>query len=193
MRSTKAFSIIVTAGVAAFIFVVGYEYLNPAELFRQLRDAGRLADVIALERALRFYGAESGNVFGGERTIYVSIPDLNATSTDGTDCRGMDLPKLPPRWKYHCPHPATLQSPNAVGWIPFRFPPELIRRIPVDIKNTPPYYYMYAVSRDGWELNLRLEAKKFNEGGVRDVSGRDGGDSKMYYELGTKLNISPLK
>lgn len=123
-KNHSAFTLIellIVIAVIAVLATVVILLINPAELLRQSRDAGRLHDLSTLNTSFGIYAEDVGSPYGSASTTYVSIPDSAATSSLGDQCQGVGLPSLPSGWSYHCAASSTYRNVDGTGWIPLNF------------------------------------------------------------------------
>ena len=100
------------------------------------------------------------------------------------------LPPLPSGWYYRCSN--NPEASDGSGWLPINLDIGYfkIKKLPVDPLNQPPYYYTFAKSESGYELNAIFEAK--SNIGPQGLAGTDGGTSLNAYEIGTDLRAVPF-
>lgn len=173
-RPHEAFTLIellVVVAIIAIIAVVVVIVLNPAELLRQSRDADRITDMDTLAHALSLYQTDQGGAttytMGNASSVYISIPDPNATTSAGTNCASLGLPALPSGYVYHCAGPNYYRASNGTGWIPVNL--SLISSgsplgsLPVDPTNTSStgLYYVYYASGNQFEVTSLFESSKY--------------------------------
>ncbi len=198
-QQTSSFTLIellIVVAILAVLSVIIILVLNPAELLKQARDANRLTELVAINKALNIYQVDvsSGNM-GTSSVIYISIPDSSATTTAGTDCSSFGL-SPPSGWSYHCAASSTYKNVDGLGWIPVNFTQMSTKSplgsLPVDPVNTTSSgnYYTY-VAGGSWELATKMESAKYRVGGSKDVVSKDGGDNIYLYEVGTSLSLNP--
>lgn len=183
--------LLVVVGITAVLAAVVILTLNPAEILRRARDSRRLADLGSLTKSVGIYELE--NAYLGEaNTIYLSIPDLQATTTQGTNCFSFGLPPLPSGWSRHCAASSTVRSVSGEGWVPLNFAlissGRPISSLPVDPINTTSSgnYYTYVMG-GSWKVSALLESEKY-----APKMSSDGGPDPGIYEAGTNLGIAPF-
>jgi prepilin-type N-terminal cleavage/methylation domain-containing protein len=159
MRDSKAFTLIellVVIAAISILSIVTLFILNPAEQLRKSRDVGRLSDLATLQSAIESYASVQGgsNSFslGSSSVTYLSIPDLTATTTLGTDCSGLGG-NFTGGGSFHCPASSTFRQINGQGWIPINFANtsfgSSLSKLPVDPVNTTSSNEYYAYQTDG--------------------------------------------
>lgn len=201
----KGFTLIellVVIAIIAILAIVVILTLNPGQLLAQARDSTRLSDLASLQSALGYYqtdAAINGRAsLGTPSTVYASLPDPTATSTQGNQCQGLGLPSLPPPYAYHCAASSTARFVDGSGWLPVAFTSishgSSLGQLPIDPTNTSSSrsYYTYTTDGQKFELTASLESSKYKLGGSNDAIANDGGTLATLYEKGTKLGLMPL-
>jgi prepilin-type N-terminal cleavage/methylation domain-containing protein len=202
MKGFTLIEILVAIFIIAIIIGLGFVYINPSEIFKEIRDQQRIKDLEVLSSAILNYIKISNEVdLDGENyvltgkdeenpSIYLSLPFDKATlpfstitSNDGTI------------WsiKYNASS-TNLKLINGEGWLPINLIEEtsIISNLPVDPLNTisqdskKNYFYSYVFKRstNEFEINANLESKKFKKGGSNDVVSNDGGSDLEILEVG---------
>jgi prepilin-type N-terminal cleavage/methylation domain-containing protein len=202
MKGFTLIEILVAIFIIAIIIGLGFVYINPSEIFKEIRDQQRIKDLEVLSSAILNYIKISNEVdLDGENyvltgkdeenpSIYLSLPFDKATlsfstitSNDGTI------------WsiKYNASS-TNLKLINGEGWLPINLIEEtsIISNLPVDPLNTisqdskKNYFYSYVFKRstNEFEINANLESKKFKKGGSSDVVSNDGGSDLEILEVG---------
>ena len=89
------------------------------QILMQSRDGSRVSDMASLYTALQLYTVDpavNGAVsLGSPNTVYVSLPDPAATSTQGDHCEGLGLLSLPATYTYHCAASSTYRDTDGTG------------------------------------------------------------------------------
>lgn len=174
-------TVIVAALATALVFLI-----NPAETLRQTRDTRRLVEMSELAKAIDIVRAqEQSQALGDRLTIYTSLFDPSATTTEGTNCGEMGLPPLSTStlWTYHCAHPSVLRSTDGTGWIPLDFQAAgervVLSELPIDPINTSSsgLYYVYVRGTP----SSAFESQKF----LKRPAVSDGGVDPTRYEIST--------
>ena len=202
---SKGFTLIellVVIAVIAILAVVVVLTLNPAELLRQSRDSNRVSDLTTINNALNIYGADQGSAsgysLGSVNTVYVSIPDANASTTTGSNCASLGLPALPAIYSYHCAGPNYYRNVTGAGWIPVDLASTTtgspLGALPVDPMNSSSsrLYYTYTTDGNHFEVTAVMESQKYKPTGSNDMITPDGGTLASVYEKGSKLGLEPL-
>ena len=169
-RGFTLVELLVAIGILAAISSVAILTLNPAELFKQSRDANRFSSLASLKKAINLFQLNPGasSEMGTPGIVYVSLPD------EGLNCGTWQLPDIFPR-TYRCVPPADLVKANGTGWIPIDFEGSgrsLLPALPIDPVNsfdhTNPnsgYFYIYATDGAGkYEINAKTESVKYGSG-----------------------------
>lgn len=202
----KAFTLIellIVIAIIAILSIVVVLTLSPAEMLRQSRDQNRLSDMDTLTHALSLYQTDqailsNGGSFGTINTVYVSLPDPQATTTAGSTCASLNLPILPSGSTYHCAGPNYYRTVNGQGWIPVNFSSvstgSPLGQLPIDPTNTSSsrLYYTYVTNGSQYEVTAVMESAKYELGGTNDQIANDGGTLASVYEKGSKLGLEPL-
>ena len=162
-------------------------------------DSTRLSDMNTLQSAIAL--TQSGSKpasMGSPKTVHVSIPDPQATTTSGSNCASLSLPVLPAGYTYHCSGPSYYQKTDGTGWIPINFSSVTtgspLGTLPIDLTNTASsrLYYTYTTNGSQYETTAVMESPEYKLGGANDVISQDGGTLATVYEKGTKLGLEPL-
>jgi hypothetical protein len=162
-------------------------------------DSTRLSDMSTLQSAIAL--TQSGSKpasMGSAKTVYVSIPDPQATTASGSNCASLSLPVLPAGYTYHCSGPSYYQKTDGTGWIPINFSSVTsgspLGTLPIDPINTVSsrLYYTYTTNGSQYETTAVMESSEYKLGGTNDVISQDGGTLAGVYEKGTKLGLEPL-
>jgi prepilin-type N-terminal cleavage/methylation domain-containing protein len=163
-KSQKGFTLIELIVVIAIIAVLAGVVLvaiNPAVLLAKSRDAKRLEDFDALNKA-----------------ISLAIADGEIILLDKTTCTT-------------CTSLSTVQVVDGEsGWIQFGIVPgrtglsKFLPSLPLDPINNETYHYSFGSTLTDWEINGVLESP--DNGSKMTV---DGGDNDLKFEVGTNLKI----
>lgn len=160
----KGFTLIELLVVIAIIAVLAGVIalaIDPVSLLQKSRDARRLQDIDTLNKAMNLALAEQAIVLAATAT-----PCATCVSTGG----------------------ATPSAVNGAGWAQFTGSlASYVAALPLDPTNDATYYYEFASTTAGYELNAQLEfpANQTAKYGV------DGGNNAARYEVGTLLTILP--
>ena len=201
----KGFTLIellVVIAIIAILAIVVVLTLNPAQLLAQGRDSNRVSDMSTLNSAISLYntdqGGNTGYSVGSVNTVYVSLPDPNATTTAGSNCSSLGLPTLPSTYTYHCAASSTYRNINGLGWMPINFASTTtgtpLGSLPIDPTNNSSsrLYYTYVTNVIQFETTAQMESQKYQAGGSSDQISGDGGPLATVYEKGSQLGLEPL-
>lgn len=151
----------------AILLGLGPETDTRAELLRENRDAVRIRDLAALEKAISGYLA-GGRAFDrcSAGTIYSSEAyAAGAAAVDGN------------------------------GWIPIDLKSggTPLVQLPLDPRNENQFIYLFACDPTArtFELSALMESAKFQPEGAEDIATKDGGFDPYRYELGNGLSLIP--
>lgn len=190
-RYKKAFTIVellVVIVVLGILGLIALNAINPGEVSKRSRDTTRAIDLKSINQMLMMYETADGSDFGISNTVYLSLPDSNAT------CSSYTLPTLPSGWSYACKDSVNYRNTDGSGWIPVDFATSStkISKLPIDPVNTAVggLYYSY-ITGGSWELNAAMEAESNTAGNSTDKTSVDGGDDPTRLEVGNDLALSP--
>ena len=205
-RSLTGFTLIellIVIAVIAILSIVVVLTLNPAQMLQQGRDENRLSDMDTISHAISLYQTDQATIgasgpLGSQNTVYVSLPDPNASTTAGDACSSLGLPSLPLGWTYHCAGPGFFRKTDGTGWIPVNFSSVTtgspLGSLPIDPTNASSsrLYYAYATNGSSYEVTSPMESQKYRLGGANDAVSGDGGTLASVYEKGSALGLMPL-
>lgn len=164
IRGFTLIELLVVIAILAVLATVVVLVINPAELLRQARDASRIADLDALNKALslaQFSQIPLSGAALSANTIYISYPDSASAA-----CTYLNLPAAPQGWDYACVSSDALRKTDGTGWIPVNFSAIAsgvpLASLPVDPVNATStgQYYRYITNGGQWELLALPEAQK---------------------------------
>ncbi len=171
----------VVVGILAVIALVFLAVLNPAERFRESRDAQRIADITTLKKAVSLYIA------------VVKKPDLDGGGNCANNFWGSVEGAVENFSGSPSQHPAVGNAVDGAGWLPINLTSipggSPVTELPLDPINSPEYAYTYRCNTTNlsFELNAKMESARYKKGGADDAASVDGGDVDDAYEVG---NIS---
>jgi prepilin-type N-terminal cleavage/methylation domain-containing protein len=190
--------LLIVIAIIAILSIVVVLAINPAEMLRQSRDSQRVSDLSTLKSAISLYLLDSPNPniasssFGGYGSCYLSTIVGNGTTSvncaDFANTYTMNVSTTQ----------ASYRKNDSTGWLPVNFSQITLGTplsvLPVDPINNTNFYYAYAATSTGgtnyFELDARMESKKYGQGGSNDVTTNDGGDNPAIYEVGSKPGLN---
>ena len=166
-KISKGFTLIellVVIAILAILMVAVVITINPAQLLASARDSTRLSDMQAIKTSIDLFVTDGGGrgSLGVPYTIYLSIPDQTAKTTNGTDCSGIGLGGA----NFHCAASSTYQKSDGTGWIPINFSQissgAPLTSLPKDPINTTSSdeYYAYETDGTNYKVTSAPEANK---------------------------------
>jgi prepilin-type N-terminal cleavage/methylation domain-containing protein len=175
--------LLIAIAILAVLATVAVLVINPAEYLKQSRDAKRIADIGALNKALGL--AEfNGLALGGAPTnVYVSLVDTVNT------CANLALPPLPATYRYWCvTAAANLKKVDGTGWIPVNLATMVggspLVSLPVDPANDVSYFYTY-IPGGSFALSAALESDKY----LKQSALKDAGTNPAKIEMGSDVKL----
>ena len=184
--------LIIVIGILAILGTVSVLVLNPAQLFAQARDTTRIQDLQTLNSALGLYVSS------------VSSPDLNGSlAAAGCADSGSVYVYAAPTTNSFTNRSTNVATAlrgvtgGAAGWLPVAFSDisggSPVNSLPVDPSNSGDNIYRYACDQSSvtYELNANLESDRYKTSGTddRESNTKDGGNSDLFYEIGTKPGL----
>lgn len=177
--------LLIVIGVLAILATATVLVLNPVEILRQSRDATRVSDLASIKNALGVYitGIDSPDLDGGTTSCATLCYENAASVTANCDGR-------------HGTKTTTEDSTREVdgnGWIPVDFTDipggSPLAVLPIDPTNDADYFYSYACDNTNktFELDVAFESTKYMT--TEDYDGTDGGNSTLFYEIGTDPDL----
>lgn len=218
-RGFTLLELLIVISIIAILSVALILTINPAETLKKSRDAQRISDLSTLKTALGLVLTASSTPYlapnntdclqgGSSAKIYYSFiggtqPTYAGTNI-GTDANGtFGTPGVVRSTT------AIAASTDGTGWIPVNFGwlpgGSPISNVPLDPVNSiaaiatatsTDYTYRYACQSTGgtkpsnvFEIDASLESTAYTV--TDDKRASDGGDSPVYYEVGTDLRLLP--
>lgn len=170
--------LLVAVALLSVIVIFVLAGFNPMTVLRESRDARRLKDIDVLKRAIEIYiSSKQDPKLGLPNTLYATAAVEGAT-TGASDRNNGNISQM--------------GRVDSTGWLPINFSsvtsgpplPNLLFDPGGDYSFDSNYYYRYMSNGVDWELNTRLESEKY-----REKMQTDRGNSKNWYEVGSKLDI----
>lgn len=182
-RGFTLLELLIVIAILAVLATVAVLVINPAEYLRQSRDAKRIADMVALNKALEFAEFNDLNMGGASTTVFVSL--VNATA----DCAGLGLPALPTGYQYNCVTiAANLRKTNGTGWIPVNLGSitggSPLAALPTDPVNNATTFYTY-IPGGSFAVSATLESEKY----MKQNGMADGGTNPAKIERGSDIEL----
>ena len=206
--------LLIVIAIIAILSVALVIVLNPAETLKKARDAQRISDLSTLKTAIGLYltstttpllnnvaanvgckaTAAGARAAGGTEKVYYSLPStslITAATVDGATTSPVVQATA-----------ANYTKTDGTGWIPVNFDGltggSPISNLPIDPVNTIAsvsavvntdlvYRYSCAISPLSFEMDATLESTAYTVTDNKMAS--DGGNSALYYEVGTNLSI----
>ena len=204
--------LLIVIAIIAILSVALVIVLNPSEAIKKSRDSQRISDVNTLKKAIGIYVTNTASPkLGGTDNVGckgTTSDSVNWQPTDKvwysypSDAPGAPITGTSTQGTATQVTKANLNLTNGLGWIPINFSSladgSPISNIPVDPINkiitpgTPTntdLVYRYTCSEKDltYEINATLESDAYTITDNRMA--KDGGNSDLYYESGTNLNV----
>lgn len=176
--------LLIVIAILATLATIVVLVINPVEYLKQSRDAKRIAEMVALNKALNLAEFENVALGGASTTVFTSLLDT-ASSTCGT----LGLPTLPAGYQYHCVTVTTdLRKTDGTGWIPVNMGSitggSPLATLPVDPINDATKFYTY-IPGGSFALSATLESEKF----MKESGNKDSGTNPAKIEKGSNLKL----
>ena len=211
--------LLIVVSIIAILSVALVLVLDPAETLRKSRDAQRMSDMSTIKTAIGLYTTSTTTPYLGSNTantlckptpatawgsagaykIWYSIPSSSAITDIALDASSLATPAAQSS--------ATAYTlTDSTGWIPVNFDSLIggspISNLPIDPINaigsldsgtaisssTLAYRYACSVTPLAFEVDAVLESNTYTTGNDNKLT-KDGGNSTVYYEVGTNLRI----
>jgi len=192
--------LLIVIAIIAILSVVVILALNPTEMQRRGRDAGRLSDMDTLVHALNLYQQDQATLgksgfLGAATVLYVSLPDPSLSSNQTSTCTSLGLPTPPAGYTYQCAAPQSYRANNGNGWLPINFagmsigaPLGQLPTDPVNVSSTG-LYYTYTTNGSQYELTSLFESTLYKNQYAQNYPIPDYPE---VYAKGSNLALSPL-
>jgi bis(5'-nucleosidyl)-tetraphosphatase len=193
--------ILIVIFMILILFSVTAQIFKPAAYLRKTRDIKRLADLQALDVALKTYltattspnlGPANKGVDESSSTIFISVP------FDKEDVRNLTISSGTKTYYFSQASSSEYFKNNGQGWLPVNlsvlpYPP--LFAYPVDPINSynKKFFYSYVFKRASstYEINTNLEYENYKKGGLEDKTSNDAGDNPNILEIGTDKTLMP--
>lgn len=200
MKTKKGFTLLellIVIGILSLLTAVAVIILNPPELLARARDGKRMNDLNKIKDAINLYlaTATSTDLSEGFAGDYASV------TVSGARCPFIGTVTCPPfLGGFVCCEVNTSKNIDGNGWVKVDFrkaaggSPFAI--LPIDPVNNTVYYYTYAgnESKNTFELNVRLESKKYRDKMITDGGNRNDcstyTENTCYYEVGNDPDLN---
>lgn len=174
---------LITFGIIVVISSVILFVVNPVELMREARDAGRVSGISEIERSIRIFKLQNPSApLGQENKIYVSLPSPNS------NCSGAGLPVAPSGFSYVCSTQSNYRRTDGTGWLPLSLA-GTIGDVPADPINSGPkgYYFAFVTRGTTYYLSAGVESEEF-----KAKASADGGSFVTRLEFGTDPALAAI-
>jgi prepilin-type N-terminal cleavage/methylation domain-containing protein len=193
--------ILIVISIILILFSVTAQIFKPAAYLRKTRDIKRLADLQALDVALKTYltattspnlGPANKGVDETSPTIFISVP------FDKEDKRSQTIVWNAKTYYFSQASSSEYFKNNGQGWLPVNlnvlpYPP--LFAYPVDPINSynKKFFYSYVFKRASstYEINANLEYENYKKGGLEDKTSNDAGDNLNIFEIGNDKTLMP--
>jgi bis(5'-nucleosidyl)-tetraphosphatase len=193
--------ILIVISMILILFSVTTQIFKPAAYLRKTRDIKRLADLQALDVALKTYltattspnlGPANKGVDEASPTIFISVP------FDKEDKRSQTIVWNAKTYYFSQASSSEYFKNNGQGWLPVNlsilpYPP--LFAYPVDPINSynKKFFYSYVFKRASstYEINANLEYENYKRGGIEDKTSNDAGDNQNILEIGNDKTLMP--
>jgi prepilin-type N-terminal cleavage/methylation domain-containing protein len=203
-RAKAGFTLIellVVLSMILVLFALASQAFKPAAYLRKTRDIKRIADLKAIDMALKVYltatttpslGPANKGVDQASSTIFISVP------FDKEDIRNQTLPWNSKTYYFSQVSSTEGYKNNGNGWLPVNLsllPSQPLFAYPVDPINSYGkklfYSYVFNQANLDFEVNAKLEFEGYKLNGPEDKVSTDGGNNQDIYEVGNNLNLMP--
>jgi prepilin-type N-terminal cleavage/methylation domain-containing protein len=193
--------ILIVISMILILFSVTAQIFKPAAYLRKTRDIKRLADLQALDVALKTYltattspnlGPANKGVDETSSAIFISVP------FDKEDVRNQTIIWNGKTYYFSQASSSEYFKNNSQGWLPvdisvLPYPP--LFSYPVDPINSynKKFFYSYVFKRASstYEINANLEYENYKQGGIEDKTSNDTGDNSNILEIGNDKTLMP--
>jgi bis(5'-nucleosidyl)-tetraphosphatase len=193
--------ILIVISIILILFSVTAQIFKPAAYLRKTRDIKRLADLQALDAALKTYltattspnlGPANKGVDEANPTIFISV------TFDKEDVRSQTIVWNAKTYYFSQASSSEYFKNNGQGWLPVNLnvlPYSPLFAYPVDPINSynKKFFYSYVFKRASstYEINANLEYENYKQGGIEDKTSNDAGDNSNIFEIGNDKTLMP--
>jgi prepilin-type N-terminal cleavage/methylation domain-containing protein len=193
--------ILIVLSMILILLAITLQSFKPASYLRKTRDTKRLADLQALDVALKTYlisttspnlGPANKGIDESNPTIFISVP------FDKEDIRSQTIVWNSKTYYFSQASSSEYFKNNGQGWLPvdlsfLPYPP--LFSYPADPINSysKKFFYSYVFKRSSstYEINVKLEYENYKRGGAVDKVSTDAGDNPDIYEIGNDKTLMP--
>jgi bis(5'-nucleosidyl)-tetraphosphatase len=193
--------ILIVISMILILFSVTTQIFKPAAYLRKTRDIKRLADLQALDVALKTYliattspnlGPTNTGIDEASPMIFISVP------FDKEDVRSQTIVWNAKTYYFSQASSSEYFKNNGQGWLPVNlsilpYPP--LSAYPVDPINSYNkkffYSYVFKKASSTYEINANLEYENYKQGGFEDKTSNDAGDNPNILEIGNDKTLMP--
>lgn len=205
-RGFTLIELIIAIAIIAVVSTTVIVLINPINMFREARDAERIADVEQMNRVMSLYSANVGDLPSAicDTKCYAGV----LPGTTFLNQQGVVIDRCGQRYSAATNNTSvtsTSQAVDGTGWVPIDLRPMSagigvpIAAWPIDPKtiintnNTPvgqvivatSQYYSFACLNSAWEFTAHLESVRY----ASSNSEMDGGTDLRLYEVGTNVGL----
>jgi prepilin-type N-terminal cleavage/methylation domain-containing protein len=193
--------ILIVISMILILFSVTAQIFKPTAYLRKTRDIKRLADLQALDVALKTYltattspdlGPANKGVDEASPTIFISVP------FDKEDVRSQTIVWNAKTYYLSQASSSEYFKNNGQGWLPVNlsvlpYPPLFAYPAdPINSYNKKFFYsYVFKKASSTYEINANLEYENYKQGGIEDKTSNDAGDNLNIFEIGNDKTLMP--
>lgn len=186
--------LLISVGILALLAVISVVILNPQDYLSRAKDAKRVAQIDAIDKALSIAEIRNADLYFGEKqVVYTSLPDTDINCASYSS----DLVPLPNGWRYNCVAQVDLRKVDGNGWIPVNLASLnffTLSSYPIDPDNDASQGLYYTYIYGSWEI----AANRFSSEKYQKIYSPDPSDSTItsYARYpkgrGVQFQISPI-
>jgi prepilin-type N-terminal cleavage/methylation domain-containing protein len=193
--------ILIVISMILILFSVTAQIFKPTAYLKKTRDIKRLADLQALDVALKTYltattspdlGPANKGVDEASPTIFISVP------FDKEDVRSQTIVWNAKTYYLSQASSSEYFKNNGQGWLPVNlsvlpYPPLFAYPAdPINSYNKKFFYsYVFKKASSTYEINANLEYENYKQGGIEDKTSNDAGDNLNIFEIGNDKTLMP--